>query len=488
MAREPHVSVHLCASQPGRRVSQRDIVEQLSHQIGCGRLRPAMRLPPVRALEHQLGISKNTVQAAYDELVARGLLEARWRQGVFVAAPPEGVPLAPLHRASAARLRGPELPRLRPERPERLELSNVFIDPELLPHEQLSDCFRSVLSVPGLHTFYDGQGYPALREIIAERLRGRGIEASAEDVIITTGSQQALDLVARSLERRVVATEDPVYSLGRQLFAHLGCQLVPLPLDPFRGVELDAWADMLAETRPGLVYLISSYQNPTGYSYSSAELERILELSEQLGFAILEDDWGSDMLSCSEYRPTLRALGGSNVLYVNSFTKKLLPSLRLGYLLCSAAARDALVAAKRVSTLGNSTLLETTLHEFISRGYYDTHLRRLHAALDQRYLACLEQLREWLPLEVRFSTPGGGSTLWLDLPRSVPVCELRERLARRGVFIDAADAHFSRSPHLNGFRLGFAFLSSERMALGLRALAGELAQLGLTELAPAGGC
>lgn len=466
------------ASQQGRRVSQRDIVEQLSREIASGRLRPAMRLPPVRALEHQLGISKNTVQAAYDELVARGLLEARWRQGLFVATPAEGVPVAPLHHPSPPRLRKPDVPQPQAVRGDRLELSNVFIDPELLPHEQLSDCFRSVLSLPGLHTFYDAQGHPGLREVIAERLRARGIEASPEDVIITTGSQQALDIVARSLEHALIATENPVYSLGRQLFAHLGCRLLPLPLDPFRAVDLQRWTEILSETRPSLVYLISSYQNPTGYSYSSAELERLLELSEQLGFAILEDDWGSDMLSGSEYRPTLRALGGRNVLYVNSFTKKLLPSLRLGYLLCSEATRDTLVAAKRLSTLGNATLLEATLHEFISRGYYDTHLRRIHGALDQRYLACLERLREWMPPGVRFSTPGGGPTLWLDLPPAVDVPQLRDRLARRGVVIDLADAHFYQAPHLNGFRLGFAFLSSERLALGLQALAEELLPLG----------
>jgi len=477
MAREPYVSVNFAASQAGRRVSQRDIVEQLSQEITSGRLRPAMRLPPVRALEHRLGISKNTAQAAYDELVARGLLEARLRQGVFVAVPPEGVVAAPVRQPSAPRLVGPDLPRPQPVRSDRLELSNVFIDPELLPHAQLSDCFRSVLANPGLHTFYDAQGHAGLREAIAERLRARGIEACADDVIITSGSQQALDIVGRSLERKVVATENPVYAIARQLFLHLGCKLVPLQLDPFRALDLDAWEEELARTRPSLVYLISSYQNPTGYSYSSSELERVLELSERYGFAILEDDWGSDMLSCSEYRPTLRALGGRNVLYVNSFTKKLLPSLRLGYLLCSEDTRDALVAAKRVATLGNAMLLEATLHEFITRGYYDAHLRRVHGLLDQRYHACLDLLRECMPPGVRFSTPGGGPTLWLDLPRSVPLAGLCERLARRGVYIEHASGHFYGEPHLNGFRVGFAFISSERLQLGLRAIAEELAGL-----------
>ncbi|MEO8181520.1 MAG: PLP-dependent aminotransferase family protein, partial [Deltaproteobacteria bacterium] len=316
-----------------------------------------------------------------------------------------------------------------------------------------------------------------LRDVIAERLRARGIDANADEVIVTGGSQQALDIVARSLAHKVVATENPVYSIARQLFLHLGCRLVPLRLDPFRPLDLGEWEARLAEARPSLVYLISSYQNPTGYSYSTVELERLLELSERYGFALLEDDWGSDMLSCSEYRPTLRALGGRNVLYVNSFTKKLLPSLRLGYLLCSAATRDTLVAAKRVATLGNAMLMEATLHEFISRGYYDAHLRRIHGLLDQRYLGCLDLLHEWMPAGVRFSTPGGGPTLWLELPPALRVEQLSERLAPRGVFIEHAGGHFYGEPHLNGFRVGFAFLSAERLQLGLRAVAEELARL-----------
>src|SRR4051812_14851767 len=164
MAREPYVSVNFAATQAGRRVSQRDIVEQLSQEIGSGRLRPAMRLPPVRALEHQLGISKNTVQGAYDELMARGLLESRQRQGVFVALPAAGVTVEPFLNAAAPRLRAPGMPRPRPIQRDRLELSQVFIDPELLPHAELSDCFRSVLASPGLHTFYDAQGHLGLRQ------------------------------------------------------------------------------------------------------------------------------------------------------------------------------------------------------------------------------------------------------------------------------------------------------------------------------------
>ncbi len=475
MAKPPYVSVNV-HPEDGVRVSKRDIVRAYAEAIDTGRLKAGMRLPPVRALEHQFGISKNTAQSAYDELSARGLLDSRLREGVFVADERPSRAANPIRSASPAVLRSIDMPPPAPVRRERVELSTVFIQPELLPRKQLEDCIRSVLSSPGLQPFYDAQGHPALRGAIAERLRQRGMEVVPDDVILTTGSQQALDLVARSLLHRNVATENPVYAYARQLFESLDGTPFGLPLNPLKGVDLDAWESIIAERKPSLVYVISSYQNPTGYSYSTAELERILEFSERYGFALLEDDWGSDMLSGTEYRPTLRALGGKNVLYANSFTKKLWPALRLGYLVASGHTRDTLVAAKRVSTLGNAALPEATLSEFIDRGYYDSHLDSLHAELDSRYRACLEALWQLMPPKVRFSQPGGGPTLWLELPREVDLDVLRNQMIERGVHIERADKHFYGTPHLHGFRVSYAFLPPDILRQALASLGDVLRQ------------
>ncbi len=475
MAKLPFVSINVRPAD-GLRVNRRDIVRAYAEAIEAGRLTAGMRLPPVRALEHQFGISKNTAQSAYDELVARGLLDSRRREGVFVAAerPTHGTRV--VRQAAPAALRKIDMPRPQPVQRNRVELSTVFIQPELLPKKQLEDCIRSVLHSPGLQPFYDAQGHPALRTAIAERLQRRGMDVAPDDVILTTGSQQALDLVARSLAQRKVCTEDPVYAYARQLFQSLDCEPLGLPLDPFSGVDLDAWEALISEHRPSLLYVISSYQNPTGYSYSTAELERILELSERYGFALLEDDWGSDMLSGTEYRPTLRALGGQNVLYANSFTKKLWPALRLGYLVASGQSQDTLVAAKRVSTLGNAALPEAALHEFIDRGYYDSHLESLHGELDRRYRACLELLWQVMPPSVKFSQPGGGPTLWLELPRQVQLDELRRLMLERGVYVENADRHFYADPHLHGFRVSYAFLEPEVLRRAMVAMAGVLEQ------------
>lgn len=489
MTRPPYVSLHLRLNAPGRRAVARDLVLAIEREIQAGRLSPGLRLPPVRVLEHQLGISKNTVQAAYDELVARGLLETRAREGVFVAqhASPSPNPSAnnkdnnkPIGAAAAdfvpARFARAE-PTAASAR-EKIQLSTVFIDPDLLPVAQLNDCFKAVIASKGLTPFYDAQGYPPLRKTIAERLKARGMDVDPDDVIVTTGSQQGIDLVARSLQRKHVAIEDPVYSHAKFLFESFGAKLVGLPLDPFDDIPLDTWTQTLERERPSLLYAITSYQNPTGRSYSTFELVQLLELSQHLSFAILEDDWGSDMLSGTEYRPTLRALGGPNVLYLNSFTKKLLPSLRVGFIVGSAQTRATLVTAKRVGTLANASITEAVVFEFLERGYYDTHLKRLHDALDARYHACLEALRDTMPDGVRWSTPGGGPTLWLELPRAIDLLALRERLAAKDVAIEDASSHFHGAPHLHGFRVGYAFLPEERLRKGLERLAEALAEMG----------
>ena len=474
MSRIPYVGFHVASGE--RRATAADIVASVQREIAGGGLPAGSRLPPVRALEKQLGLSKNTAQAAYDELVARGLVEAREREGVFVLAAQRLAATPPIAAPPLAMFVPPPLARA--ELPGRgvTALSTVFIDPELLPTERLAECARSVLREK-MPSQYEAQGYRPLREAIANRLAARGLEVAADEVIITAGSQQSLDIVARSLATKRIALESPVYGYAKLLFESLGHELVGLHLDPFRGIDLDAW-DRAFATKPALAYLISSFQNPTGYSYTSAELRGVLALAERHGVALLEDDWGSDMLSDGEYRPMLRALGGRSVLYVNSFTKKLLPSLRIGFIAAPPELVPTLIAMKRLSTLGNAWLTEAVVAEFLDRGYYDTHLQALQRALDVRYAACLTALDELMPDGVRWTRPGGGPTLWLELPRAIEYPVIEAHLARRGVHVTNASAAYIGEPHLHGFRIAYAYLPEDQMRAALTILGDALRSLG----------
>lgn len=481
MTNQPYLRLNLVSATPGRLTSAAELSAAIGQQLRQERVAAGCRLPPVRVLAHQLGISKNTVQAAYDELVAQGIVESRARSGLFVATtdnPPvvragRTVPVpelisSPLPRARANTGRG---------QAPLINISSVFIDPELLPQSRIAACFRSVLKQPGWPTpFYEAQGFRPLREKIAERLKKRGIQAEAAHIVTTVGSQQALDLVCRSLARKKVGLENPAYGLGMQLLRMSGVQPVGLPLDPFAGLDLKVWRSQLRRHRPSLVFLTTNFHNPTGYSYSSAELDQILDLSQEFSFGILEDDWGSEMLSFSEFKPSLRARGGDQVLYVNSFTKKLLPSLRLGYLAGNSLTAPLLVQIKALSCLGLSPIIEAVLFEFLDRGYYDAHLKVLQAELDERYGSCLETLRQTMPAEVKWTTPGGGPSVWVEVPKRVDLNRLQARMAGKGYLLGTMDDWFLGHPHLNGFRLGYALLPPGVMRPGIEVLAEMLRQ------------
>jgi DNA-binding transcriptional MocR family regulator len=173
----------------------------------------------------------------------------------------------------------------------------------------------------------------------------------------------------------------------------------------------------------------------------------------------------------------LRMLGGKDVLYVNSFTKKLLPSLRVGFVAAAPSLVPTLVAMKRLSTLGNAWLTEAIVAEFLDRGYYDTHLQSLQRALDARYAACLAALDELMPDGVRWTHPGGGPTLWLEIPRSVDLADLEAHLARRGIHISNSSAAFVGHAHLHGFRIAYAYLHEDEMRRALTITADAIRDL-----------
>jgi len=475
---DPYVSLAFGGTRSGRPPGSSEIVDAIAEQVRDGaRALAGCRLPPIRVLAHRLGVSKNTVSTAYDELKARGLIESRGKRGLYIAPAPAQRVVAP----APTRVPAPELKpapaallRPRPNHAKLLVLSSVFIDPRLLPRARLTACFRAALKRPGLSDFSDPQGFLPLRRAIAKRLRQRGIEAEPEHVVTSVGSQQVLDLVARSLRSRTIATENPAYHYGKALFERNDLELLALPIDPFAGVDLARWEQLLRAHRPGLLYMTTHFQNPTGYSYSSREIAAILEWSAALGFGILEDDWGSDMLSYSEFTPSLRTLGGDNVLYMNSFTKKVPPALRIGYVLGNEQTVPALLVSKRLSISGTPAIGEAALYEFLEQGYYDAHLRAIQPELDRRYRHCLELLRQHMPEGVRWTAPGGGPLLWLECPAGLSLPALAARLRERSIVLELSDSAFFGTPHLHGFKLGYAFLSTEEMQRALEVLSAEL--------------
>lgn len=473
-----YLRVHVGGDGGGRAWTAGAIAELLARQIAREPPPAGTLLPPARALALRLGIPARTVQAAYQALAARSLVTRGGRGAFAVTTHRRSAPQRAAPRRAAPPT--PAVPALRPvavaNRPARgtpgyITLSSAFLDPRLAPRREIVRCMRAALRDPGPPTFAHLQGYPPLRALIARRLSRIGIVADPEHIVITIGSQQVLDLVCRSLEVKKIATESPAYIAAKALFQLGDVEITGLPVDPFTGIDVARWRELLATRRPSLAYLTSSFQNPTGYSYSSAELHRILEWSAELGFGILEDDWGSEMLPGSAYQPTLRALGGDNVLYMNAFTKKTLPSLRVGFVVCSERTLPGVLQAKKLSINGTPAMIEETLFALLEGGHYDAYLARAQAELEGRYRHCLALLRGLLPPAARWTVPGGGPILWLELPRQVSLARLIGELREQKVLVNPQDAAFLGAPHLHGFMIGYAFPDRAEMTAAIEILA-----------------
>lgn len=499
----PPLRLSLGGDSPARPRDPSSLASQLAPQLAAAA--PGARLPTTRSLALQLGCSPTTVATAYQLLADAALISRSGRDGrgfAVAAADDRGGAAADddADRADRPRRDGPPPPELLPvfpaNRPARgtpgyLTLSSAFLDPRLLPRAELAACLRRALRSPGLATYADAQGYLPLRQLIAQRLRRAGIAAVPEHLLLTIGSQHALDLVVGSLVTRRVATEDPSYLAARALLQRRGLAITPLPVEPF-GAELGSpfgcfdparWRRLLAADRPALAYLTSSFQNPTGASYTSRELHQILEWSRELGFGILEDDWAEGMLPHGARKPTLRGLGGASVLYMNAFTKKTLPSLRVGYVAGDERTIPSLLQAKKLSINGSPALLEEALCDLLAGGHYDAYLQRAQREVAARYRHCLSALRALMPRSARWTLPGGGPLLWLELPRHVDLEALIVELAERKVLVSSQRAAFAAAsrdarPHLHGLSLGYAFPDRDEMTRALEILADCLRRRG----------
>ncbi|MBT7088573.1 PLP-dependent aminotransferase family protein, partial [bacterium] len=437
MKNQPYLRIKFKAPQPGKKHTCPEIVQNIKEQILRHRL-SGLRLPPIRFLAHQLNVSKTTIQKAYDELISQGLVESKPRLGLYITPAQKEVQIPSVTKAAfLATDQGPAyLNYHAPPSPKTINLSSDLINPDLLPLQKISQCFRAALANPDLTSKYYVQGYPPLRKEIAERLQKYGINAHPDNIVITIGSQQAISIIFRSLTGATIATENPTYYAAQRLFKINKNKIIGLPLDPFQEIQMDLWAELIQKYQPQALYLIPNFQNPTGHSYSSSELQQILLLSKKFNLGLIEDDWGSDMLSFSEFKPSLRAIGGENVFYLNTFTSKLLPSLRIGYVLASTKNIPSLLYTKSASCLAASSIDEIALYEFLYRGYYDAHLTKLQQALDKRYKFCLKILRERMPANIKWTLPGGGPMLWLEVPRHISLEKVSSKLQKQNIYID----------------------------------------------------
>lgn len=468
----------------------RQIADGVRAAVADGRLRPGLRLPPTRDLARQLGVNRNTVVAAYDLLATERIVRSHTGRGTFVADPGRAALAAGPAPARdddwltsfSSAVQGPELERLLSAyrlaiASEGISFASSHPANDLAPVETFSKAMSAVLAEQraSVLTYGPLAGSPRLRETIAAGMRGRGSEVNASDVVITNGSQQALVLIFRILLDRgaAVVLEDPTFSGALSALGSLGAQMVGVPLDE-EGMRPDLLELALERHRPRLIYVQPTFQNPSTGVMSLARRREILTLAGRYGCAVVEDDWASELRYEGDALPTLHALdGGRRVLYVSTFSKKLMPGLRLGWVAARPRIRERLIALKQVEDCGTSPLLQEALQRFLQDGGLENHLSRVQPIYVDRRDRMLDALDRHFPPGVHWTRPTGGLFIWVTLPEGLDSNELFLAARQRGVLFSRGELFHVGGAGRNTLRLAFGGVDPDDIPKGIAVL-GEL--------------
>ncbi len=475
------------------------IYHALRRAILAGQLAPGARLPATRALAYELGVSRNTVLLAYDQLLAEGYTVGQTGSGTYVADALPDVTLSS-HDARVQAVHTREGTTLHLSTYGRRVAQNTFLPPpSAVPHCQPvrydfryglpdvaafpHDTWRRLLArrarAISMQTLHYGppEGYAPLREAIASYLqRARAVVCEPEQIIVVNGSQQALDLTARVLldAGDKVLIEEPHYQGARQVFLAAGAQLMTIPIDA-EGLVTTAFPDAAAGAR--LVYVTPSHQFPTGAIMSLVRRLALLQWAETAEAYVLEDDYDSEFRY--EGRPVEAVQGldrSGRVIYVGTFSKVLFPALRLGYLVLPPPLVPLFTAAKWLTDRHTSTLEQAVLTDFIHEGHFEHHLRRSRTRNAARRAALLEALETYLGwcVEVSGANAGVHLLVWLRdvAPSQLGACI--DCAAQAGVGLYPVTPYYLTPPPWAGLLLGYAAMTTDDIRAGIQRLAAVL--------------
>ncbi len=464
------------------------IEQHLRQGILNGSLSPETRLPASRQLARDLGVNRITVENAYAALEADGLVYSRVGSGTYVLPPPP-LPQIPQKSAEAAwplwqqtlpeRSLGAraavEQMRLTAGRADHISFAGGISDSHLFPAEDFRKVLQAVMRRDGIDAldYGDRRGYAPLRETITHILASQGLQTSPENVLITAGSQQALALVSQLLLEPgdTILVERPTYSGALDLFRALNFRIISVPVDS-QGMQVDLLEKQLQQHHPKLVYTIPNFHNPTGTCLSGARRHELIILADRYNVPILEDDFVGDLRYEGRAQPALKALDpGGRVIHVSTFSKMLMPGLRVGFLVADGPVYDGLVKFKRVNDLATSSLIQRALHDYVTVGRYQAHLRRSSQIFRKRRDAMLAAFQRFLPGRFQFETPQGGLFLWMKLPGGFSAGELLPFAIRQGVdFMPGSGFFLEPAEGGSWLRLNFVVQEERKIEEGIRRL------------------
>lgn len=464
----------------------------IADRIRSGLIEPGTRLPSVRKMTADLGVSLVTVTKAYAELEAIQLVRCSQGKGCYVRGTEPSDQMsreAVAHSKMSTNDSGVSLnwqmtlvdylPRAQLWRhfdasPQvRYELHMSAIQPELLPTRDIINSAYHLSSdhAERMAAYGSFQGDWELRQTFATHFASRGLQVTPERMLITSGAQQGIDLVARTFigPGDVVYMEAPTYTGAIDVFTSRGAKIITVPMDN-EGMRIDLLTRLCDTYPPKLIYTIPTYHNPTGVTMSTQRRAQLLNIAQSYHCLILEDDPFADLYFREPPPASIKSMDSAgHVVYIKSFSKVLSPGCRIACAIADGSVLTRLVAAKSTADLGSPLLTQKALQAYIQE-QYDTYVYQLREELYSRLCVASEVLEQYATNEMQWRLPEGGLNLWLELQGNTDMHELHRQSLAAGVSFLPGSACYVAESDTTSLRICFTVTSSEELKQGLRIL------------------
>lgn len=447
------------------------LYQKLKELIEKGILEENQKLPPIRRLAEQLDVNNVTVVNAYKLLEEEGLVVKKVGSGTYVAPLVAKVDRdVPVDEEMELMNQGQMT-----LKQNMISFATATPDPDLFPIQDVKNAINQVLERDGGEAFgyQESLGYLPLREAVCHYLASRQINCQVKNIQVVSGAQQGIDILAKALLNYgdIVFTEEPTYSGAISAFKSRGAKIIGIPVRP-DGLDLEILEARLREYQPKFLYIMSTFQNPTGYSYSEAKKLRLLEIAREWGVVIVEDDCLSELYFSAEPSVPLRAMAGAgDVIYIKSFSKIFLPGFRIAFMVTPEEIIGRMMAAKHTSDISSSGLIQRTFDLLLRRGLWEKHIEGMRQIYQEKYQYFLRLLAEHIPSQVQYTIPQGGINFWLTLPEGYSSNQLYKQCIAEGVVFVPGSVFAPDGRPNRHFRLSIASVEEEEMLAGIRVLA-----------------
>jgi DNA-binding transcriptional MocR family regulator len=457
-----------------------ELADDLARLVVRGTLRAGDRLPSVRLLSEQRKVSVSTVLQAYLLLESRGLVETRPQSGHYVRAARAALapePRPPRTVAQATRVGVSDLVArvyTASRDPSMVLLGAGFMSPALLPTERLNRGLAAVArSAGGVGIAYDPPpGLPALRRQIAKRAAEYAVAITADEVVTTVGTMEALHLCLRAVAGAgdTIVVESPSYYGVLQLIESLGMRALEIPANPGTGLDLALLDQALRQPRVKACLLVTSFSNPLGALMPDEAKRELVRMLARRDVPLIEDDiYGDLQHDGARPRPARAFDHDGHVMLCASFSKTLAPGYRVGYVI-PGRWRDRVERLKFAQTVATPTLPQMAIADFLETGGYERHLRRLRRALAEQVARVSEAIAQHFPEGTRISRPRGGFLLWVEMPNGKSALELHDRALAHRISVAPGPIFSAKQRFASCIRVSCGFPWSEQIEGAIRTL------------------